>query len=321
MALERIVPEDWGWQHIEEGEENAPTHIRASLMGPSVLVPLRDDGDARARDVAGDLLLRVRRAARALGARQRAGRCAAVDARSAARSMTRSRPATEAIANGVPSADGRAGTQGRGARGQDRLARLRRQRRRARRGLCRLRPRRAPRRPRPGPRDQGEARLRRGDPHVAPRARPRSRRGALPPLRHLRRLPLPGLRVRAPARGEAAPGARRAHADRRLRRAAARADRPCALAVRVPEQARVLVRARPGRPRARLPPRRTLGRGHRRRGMPAHDASSATRSARRSRRGRAARASSPTTRTRRPATSVTSSSARAGTRDRFSSSS
>jgi len=44
MALERIVPEDWGWQHIEEGEENAPTHIRASFMGPSVLVPLADDG-------------------------------------------------------------------------------------------------------------------------------------------------------------------------------------------------------------------------------------------------------------------------------------
>ena len=42
MALERIVPEDWGWQHIEEGEENAPSHIRASLMGPQVLVPLRD---------------------------------------------------------------------------------------------------------------------------------------------------------------------------------------------------------------------------------------------------------------------------------------
>jgi secondary thiamine-phosphate synthase enzyme len=44
MALERIVPEDWGWQHIEEGEENAPTHIRAALMGPSVVVPIRDDG-------------------------------------------------------------------------------------------------------------------------------------------------------------------------------------------------------------------------------------------------------------------------------------
>ena len=44
MALERIVPEDWDWQHVEEGEENAPTHVRASLMGPSVVVPLRDDG-------------------------------------------------------------------------------------------------------------------------------------------------------------------------------------------------------------------------------------------------------------------------------------
>ncbi len=43
-ALERIVPSDWPWQHVEEGEENAPTHIRAAFMGPSVLVPLRDDG-------------------------------------------------------------------------------------------------------------------------------------------------------------------------------------------------------------------------------------------------------------------------------------
>ena len=45
MALERIVPEDWAWQHLEEGEENAPTHVRAALMGPSVLVPLREGGD------------------------------------------------------------------------------------------------------------------------------------------------------------------------------------------------------------------------------------------------------------------------------------
>ena len=45
MALERIVPEDWAWQHVEEGEENAPTHVRAALMGPSVLVPLREGGD------------------------------------------------------------------------------------------------------------------------------------------------------------------------------------------------------------------------------------------------------------------------------------
>ena len=45
LALERIAPEGWGWQHIEEGEENAPSHIRASLMGPQVLIPLTDDGE------------------------------------------------------------------------------------------------------------------------------------------------------------------------------------------------------------------------------------------------------------------------------------
>jgi secondary thiamine-phosphate synthase enzyme len=41
-ALERIVGDGWGWEHIEEGEENAPSHIRAALMGPQVLVPLAD---------------------------------------------------------------------------------------------------------------------------------------------------------------------------------------------------------------------------------------------------------------------------------------
>jgi secondary thiamine-phosphate synthase enzyme len=39
-ALERMVGDDWGWQHIEAGEENAPSHVRASLAGPQVLVPL-----------------------------------------------------------------------------------------------------------------------------------------------------------------------------------------------------------------------------------------------------------------------------------------
>jgi secondary thiamine-phosphate synthase enzyme len=45
MALERIAPEGWGWRHIEEGEENAPSHIRASLMGPQVLIPLTERGE------------------------------------------------------------------------------------------------------------------------------------------------------------------------------------------------------------------------------------------------------------------------------------
>jgi secondary thiamine-phosphate synthase enzyme len=39
-ALERMVGEGWGWEHIEAGEENAPSHIRAALMGPQVVVPV-----------------------------------------------------------------------------------------------------------------------------------------------------------------------------------------------------------------------------------------------------------------------------------------
>jgi secondary thiamine-phosphate synthase enzyme len=42
-ALEKIVDDGWTWKHIELGEENAPSHIRASLRSPQVLVPL-DDG-------------------------------------------------------------------------------------------------------------------------------------------------------------------------------------------------------------------------------------------------------------------------------------
>jgi secondary thiamine-phosphate synthase enzyme len=43
-ALERVVDDGWPWQHFEPGEENAPTHVRAALMGQSVVVPLREDG-------------------------------------------------------------------------------------------------------------------------------------------------------------------------------------------------------------------------------------------------------------------------------------
>ncbi len=43
-ALELLVGDEWGWEHIEEGEENAPSHIRAALMSPQVLIPL-DGGE------------------------------------------------------------------------------------------------------------------------------------------------------------------------------------------------------------------------------------------------------------------------------------
>jgi secondary thiamine-phosphate synthase enzyme len=41
-ALERIVDNDWGWQHVEAGEANAPSHVRASFAGPQVVVPVVD---------------------------------------------------------------------------------------------------------------------------------------------------------------------------------------------------------------------------------------------------------------------------------------
>jgi secondary thiamine-phosphate synthase enzyme len=41
-AMERVVGDDWGWQHIEAGEENAPSHVRASLAGPQVVVPVEN---------------------------------------------------------------------------------------------------------------------------------------------------------------------------------------------------------------------------------------------------------------------------------------
>ena len=39
-ALERIVGDGWGWEHVEAGEENAPSHVRAALIGPQVVIPL-----------------------------------------------------------------------------------------------------------------------------------------------------------------------------------------------------------------------------------------------------------------------------------------
>ncbi len=41
-AMEKIVEDGWGWDHIEEGEENAPSHVRAALTATSVLIPIQD---------------------------------------------------------------------------------------------------------------------------------------------------------------------------------------------------------------------------------------------------------------------------------------
>ena len=43
-ALERVVEDGWDWKHVEDPDgPNAPSHVRASLLSPQVLVPL-DDG-------------------------------------------------------------------------------------------------------------------------------------------------------------------------------------------------------------------------------------------------------------------------------------
>ena len=41
-ALERIVDDGWTWRHDDADGPNAPSHVRSSLVGPQVLIPLRD---------------------------------------------------------------------------------------------------------------------------------------------------------------------------------------------------------------------------------------------------------------------------------------
>jgi secondary thiamine-phosphate synthase enzyme len=43
-ALEKVVDDAWDWKHVEDPDgPNAPSHIRASLMSPQILIPL-DEG-------------------------------------------------------------------------------------------------------------------------------------------------------------------------------------------------------------------------------------------------------------------------------------
>jgi secondary thiamine-phosphate synthase enzyme len=41
-ALEQIVSDEWSWRHEDADGANGPSHARASLISPQVLVPLRD---------------------------------------------------------------------------------------------------------------------------------------------------------------------------------------------------------------------------------------------------------------------------------------
>jgi secondary thiamine-phosphate synthase enzyme len=40
-ALQKIVDDGWPWQHVSDPDgPNAPSHVRGSLIGPQVLVPV-----------------------------------------------------------------------------------------------------------------------------------------------------------------------------------------------------------------------------------------------------------------------------------------
>jgi secondary thiamine-phosphate synthase enzyme len=40
-ALVRVVGDDWSWEHVEDPDgPNAPAHVRATLTGPQVVVPV-----------------------------------------------------------------------------------------------------------------------------------------------------------------------------------------------------------------------------------------------------------------------------------------
>ncbi len=42
-ALENVVDDGWDWKHVEDPDgPNAPSHVRASLMSPQILVPLSE---------------------------------------------------------------------------------------------------------------------------------------------------------------------------------------------------------------------------------------------------------------------------------------
>jgi secondary thiamine-phosphate synthase enzyme len=40
MALSRVVPEDWPYDHTLEGPDDMPAHVKNSLLGSSLLIPI-----------------------------------------------------------------------------------------------------------------------------------------------------------------------------------------------------------------------------------------------------------------------------------------
>ena len=42
-ALQKVVDDGWDWKHVEDPDgPNAPSHVRASLMSPQIVVPIEN---------------------------------------------------------------------------------------------------------------------------------------------------------------------------------------------------------------------------------------------------------------------------------------
>ena len=65
-SLNAIAPEDFPYVHTLEGPDDMPAHVKASLMGSSVSIPV-SDGTPAAGHVAGHLLVRAPRPMAAAG--------------------------------------------------------------------------------------------------------------------------------------------------------------------------------------------------------------------------------------------------------------
>lgn len=42
MAFNKIAPENWPYVHTEEGADDMPAHVKASLLGSALTVPIRE---------------------------------------------------------------------------------------------------------------------------------------------------------------------------------------------------------------------------------------------------------------------------------------
>jgi secondary thiamine-phosphate synthase enzyme len=40
MALDEIAPEDWDYVHTAEGPDDMPAHVKSSLLGCSLVIPI-----------------------------------------------------------------------------------------------------------------------------------------------------------------------------------------------------------------------------------------------------------------------------------------